>query len=615
MVLTHTVGITGVAVLSGTFNVPPDLSTDPVYGWSYTQEAGEPVVVRAFQSRLDDLLPGETRLAAEGTEVFYTLPGGSNRLSLPGLYVSAPHLISLDPYARAVGSGAAAAYTLTLTNPAPTSSLYTLAVAGLPADWVALPSSVNVPGGSSVAAVLTVHVPVEAAAAPYAFSVGVTTDLGGADQASGLLEVLGPLAALQITPAEQAAAAGEVVTFTLSLTNFEAVDRTYALTDTGLAEVDLPATLAVPASGAASLDFTAQAGAPGSNPFTVIAAAGISAAEDTAVVNAAGLSQVDVAIQPDPAPGGPGSQTAFSVTVTNLGTEAETFDLSVTVPNGWAYALTRSGAPVSAVTLLPAIFNSVELQLLVTPDVAAVPGDYPVSVFAESQPDPLDAADAPVSAGVGTATLQVGPRGVLAEILSGPAVLAPSGTGVWQIQVTNTGSVADTYDLSAFGFLGAYAQFSPGTVSLDPGQSQMIQMTASGFIYALARDYTFGVLAQSEADGAIHEPGDGLRHDQRGRGGFRCVAPGCPAGDRHALCRVYTGSDQPGKCFNSVSVLRISQPGCNDAFLFAGPADPSADDGLPGCGGQRSCRGDLPADRDSQRAGSPGQRLRHAHGR
>ena len=77
VVLTHTVGITDVTVLSDTFNIDPDIESDPLYLWDYTQTYADVVVTRTFQSRLDEMLPGETRLVAQGTEVAYVLPSGT----------------------------------------------------------------------------------------------------------------------------------------------------------------------------------------------------------------------------------------------------------------------------------------------------------------------------------------------------------------------------------------------------------------------------------------------------------------------------------------------------------------------------------------------------------
>lgn len=157
--LTHTVGLDGLAVLTDTFNVAPTFGAAPDYGWDYSQTGAEAVVTRTFDLQLNSLQPGESRLVAQGTEVAYSLPSGQNRLVLPPLYVSAPHIAALVPVSQTVGAGATAAYSLTLSNPAASSSVYALSVAGLPAGWATLPAEVTVPASGEVTVQLLVAVP------------------------------------------------------------------------------------------------------------------------------------------------------------------------------------------------------------------------------------------------------------------------------------------------------------------------------------------------------------------------------------------------------------------------------------------------------------------------
>jgi hypothetical protein len=99
--------------------------------------------------------------------------------------------------------------------------------------------------------------------------------------------------------------------------------------------------------------------------------------------------------------------------------------------------------------------------------------------------------------------LEVGNLGLTVSILSGPIQLEPDASGTWNVRVTNVGSTADIYELSAFGVLAPTAQFSPETVSLAPGQSQDVQLTAGPLETSLPQDHILGVLAQSQTDPAI----------------------------------------------------------------------------------------------------------------
>ncbi len=316
--------------------------------------------------------------------------------------------------------------------------------------------------------------------------------------------MLGQLLAISVDPPQQEAPTGTVLTYTLTISNYEGLQRTYDLTATGLADVSLPPTVSVAGGGVETLSFTAEAVTAGDNPFNVIASTSSAADEAFAIATGLGISQVGIAFDPAMKTGGPGMPTAFVVTVSNLGDLAETYDLTVDIPMGWSYSLLRTGAPITETTLLPAPFNSVELVLVVTPDTAASPGDYPVSVRAESQDAGTGrVVDELLSSGSGTGTLQVGVEGVQVAFLSGSESLSPVDSGSWTFQVTNTGSQADSYDLSAFGIIGETAQFNPGSISLAAGASQNVILTAGPLDFALAQDYLIGVLAESQSNPAI----------------------------------------------------------------------------------------------------------------
>ena len=432
------------------------------------------------------------------------MPGGQNHLTLPALFVSVPHIVALVPPTRTVYSGGTVYFDVVMSNPAATASQYTLATGGLPAGWSSLASVVNVPALSIVTATLSVTVPMGAAAASLPFIVDVSTDLGAADQAGGVLDVLGPALELSISPDQQSVPTGGVVSYTLTVTNLESAARTYDLSGSGLAPVGLPSQIVVGSNSSASTSFTAQAVGEGANPFTVTAAEenGGGAAQDTAAVIGEGFQQVGVAILPAAVASGPGVPTAFTVKVTNLGTTLETYDLSVSLPGGWDHSLTLLGNPVSSV-LVPPGAAGISLDLLVTPPNSQTPGDVDFSVSAQSQTLLRTAAAAPLSAASGEGTVEVGSLGVDVSLISGPAQLAPDGSGLWVFQITNTGQSADTYDLSAFGALAVFAQLSQSSLALGPGASLSINVTVDGFGHAAPGQHIIGLHAQSQTQGYI----------------------------------------------------------------------------------------------------------------
>lgn len=496
VVLTHTAAVTGVSVLSSTFNVPPTTAADPVYGWEYGHTAATPVVTRTFQSALSGLAPGEVRRVAEGTQVAYTQTSGSNRLALPPLYVTAARLASLEPAAQTRPAGSTAVYTLTLTNAAATPDNYTLVIGGPLAGWTSAPAEVLVPAHSSLAVPLTVTLPTTAVPATLPLLVDVSNGGGGSDQTAATLTLVDGVD-VALVPPLQTAAAGEPVSYTLTISNLENTAQTYALSAGGLAQVNLPPPVPVPAGEAVTVTVTAAGFNQGGQPFTVLATAGSGAAgRADGVVSVMAAADVELALAPNPVTAGPGSTAVMTLTVINAGSLPDSYDLSLALPPGWDYALLDNGQPVSAVTLPPGPFNRNDLTLLVTPDVAATMGDYDVVATAVSQSDP--AVTAQVSG-----TVQVGNRGVQISILSGPTTVDPQGTAVWEVQVTNTGQVADVFDLHVAGLFALVSTFPADSVALSPGESQTLFLTAVNMGTLLPGVADLVVAAQSQTDGQI----------------------------------------------------------------------------------------------------------------
>jgi uncharacterized membrane protein len=495
--LNHTAAVTGVTVLTDTFSAPPTTADDPLYGWDYTQTWAETSVSYNFQSLLTDLQPGEARMVASGTAVSYTLPSGQNYLELPPLYVSVPHIVSVAPAAQTVGAGSTAVYTLTLTNPAATPDTYTLEVGGLPATWLTYPDTVNLAAGETAEVLLQVAIPANTTPTETPFLVAVTNNSGGADQAGASLVVLDGVD-MAITPAEQTAETGAPAAYTLTLTNQENAARTYDLTATGLALVTLPPTVTVAALSSQALSITAVTPASGPHPFTIHAAADSgSAGSAGAVLNGLGDRAVTLSLAPTTVVAGRGTPAVYTATVTNLGSIDDLYTFALPLPAGWSYQLSANDVPVTELALPPALFNSADLLLTVTPALTATLGMQTLDLAVQSQSNPgVTAAD--------SATINVLSRGVQVSITPASTILDPTDTGVLQVQVTNTGTVADSYNLSVLGVIALSADFSTNPVSLAPGASTTVQLTADDLEFALPQTYPFLVTAVSQANAAIH---------------------------------------------------------------------------------------------------------------
>ena len=497
--ITHTVGITDVSVLAGTFSTPPDVQSHPDYGWDYTQSWADLVITRTFDLRVDNLQPGETRMVGQQTVADYTLPSGSNHLILPPLFVSAPHIVSLSPADATVAAGGTAQFDMVLLNPNLTNAdVFTLTLTGTPSVWADYPHTVNLAAGEQVTASLTITVPVGANPETLPVIMDVVKDSGGADQAIAQLTVFDGVD-VSITPDQLSAAAGEAITYTLTISNLESVQRVYDLSAAGLAMVNLPASVPVDAGNSTSVVFTASAYHSGPQPFTIRAGVPGGAADSAdAVLYVSGAPMAALSLAPDPAVTGPGSMAEMTLTLTNVGDLRGTFDLSVSVPSGWSYILQANGQPVSSLTLPAYLFNTADLELLVRPDVGAAPGGYPVSVSAL----PQGSSAAPV---ITTGTVQVQNRGVQVQIVSGPASLDPRLTGTWEVRVTNTGQTADTFDLQAAGILALAGQFSQNSVTLNPGQGQTVQLVSDNLDILLQQTYLVVVSVKSQTDSRISD--------------------------------------------------------------------------------------------------------------
>jgi uncharacterized membrane protein len=498
---TYTQGITGVTVLTNTASISLT-AAPPTYTWAYRQEWYQPVQTTTFDSLLTGMQPGEVRQVSAGTEVAYALPGGMNAITLPPLYVTAPGIVEITPERATAFPGTTAIYTLTLTNPATTAASYTLTTAGPVAAWTEAPSSVPVPANSTVTVPLTLTLPMGAEPDEFPVLLDVTTDSGGEDQVAATLTLLEGME-LSLNPATQSTVTGQPVTYTLAITNLTGDEQTYDITASGLPTVMLPPSVAVGAGETVTVSVTAVDSREGRFPLTILAESAQGSAEASATLVNEGRRGVTAALAPDPALGGPGATTPLTLTLSNEGSLEDTYDLTMDVPAGWTARLEANGDTVDAITLPPHLFNTADLRLLVTPAVGSAPGDYAVTATAVSRSD----AGVTTSA---TGTVQVTDRGVEVTLSPANQTIPANQSATWDVTVTNRGSVADTFDLTATGLAGMAGIFNQDSLSLTPGESQTVQLVASGLDFVLSTRYRLNVLATSQVEPAIQASDEGL---------------------------------------------------------------------------------------------------------
>ena len=489
--ISHEVGTEDLAVSD--FSVVPDVSNDPNYQWNYVQTVVSPTVTRTLDSVLTNLTPGETRMVASGTVVSYTLTSGQNQLVLPPLYVSVAKLIAIEPFSQTVAAGSTAMYSVTLTNPTDMATVYDLDLRGL-GDPVGLVDSVNVPANSSVEVVLTIDTTAEM---DGVFDFTVSADSGSyVDSANAQLIVFDALD-LSITPTPQSAAPGQTRSYSLTVTNNDNQQQTVQLSAVGLPDLTLPADVVVAANDSATVVVEAKGYVAGQLPFSVTGVNDHGATDGAdAVLDVTDGQDVSLVLNPDPMMGGPGMPSAVIVMVTNDGSAVTTYDLSVDVLPGWTAQLAQD-----EVMLSPFVLNSAEIQLTLTPPVGTVAASYPYSVTATAQTASRD-ADQPAST-TAVGTVDVGQRGIQIGITPPNRLMQPTDSATWNVTITNTGDIADTYWMTMTGIVALSGQFSQDSVTLNAGESTTIQLLADDFTFALPIEYTFAVAAISQADGNV----------------------------------------------------------------------------------------------------------------
>ncbi len=499
--VTHWTPLTGTSLLTDSIAPPPaavyEVATATTVEWALTLDVSAPAAALTLPVALSAMRPGEVRTVSDGALVQYSGPGGSGQVPLPALSVAAQHLIAITPATQTAHLGSPAVYSVTLSNPTSSALPMTLGVAGLSADWVQGLGSLTVPAGAEITQPLTITLPAGAALDDYPFAATVVTANGGEDQAGALLTALDILA-VTLTPESRLANHSAPVTYTVAVHNQEATTRTYALTLAGFASdlAQLPAAVTVGPHSVVSTVITLTANLPeGPHAFSVVAHHPELAVEaaDEALLVARGIRRVGVTLAPALGVVGPGGVLTYTLEVTNLGTLLDSYTLEVETPAGWTFSLIANGQPVDSLTLRPYIFNAATLLLRVTAPSDAAPGLYSLAATARSAFDPQVSATA-------TAGVELVTAGVQVRLTPAERTLSPTDTAVWQVTITNTGSLPDSYTLLAGGVAGASGAFSNNPVSLAPGASTQVDLTAGPFPFALPRSFPVEVKAVSLLD-------------------------------------------------------------------------------------------------------------------
>jgi uncharacterized membrane protein len=474
---------TGVEFVDGSFSIPPaevipgaDFDT-LIFDLTLTSTDRPESIT--WQSTVSGLQPGQSRSVTLGSTIDFAYQGTTGQITLPPTSVAAEQVLSLDPPSRTVRPGESATYTVTIANPAQASVTYDLAVLGVPGEWVGFDSQVTIAAGGSVDLALVLTSPPFTPPSEAGFVVVATTG-GVSGQVEGTLVLTGepvlpevdPQAhgvVLVVDPLQQTAGQGTAARYKARVTNTGSATDTFRLT----ADVVPPGltisfdtdTVTIPpgASNFREVEVTVVV-APGTAPlpyaFSILAASATEEGASDAAVAIVNVVSSGVAVDLVPDVGDPGS--TFELRVTNLGSQPDTFALSVAAPAALVAALQST-----MVTLMPGESRMVPIE--VDEIDFAFPGTLDLVGVATSTTSP-DVADADMSD-----IMIRGAMGVDARFDPDTFELPAPGDTSFLLLVDNLGNLEDVYKatiISTTGPLTATLRDLDGT----PAQSVQFRL-------------------------------------------------------------------------------------------------------------------------------------------
>ncbi len=362
----------------------------------------------AVSGTVSGIGPGETREISEGTHVDISVNNADDpatkahfSLLLPPVAVTAAHIVAVSPTTQVIPQSGSTEYSITLRNPSTTPETYGLDVVGLNGMELSLIESIEVPAGGAITTPLKVTASEHSKVGEVLFSVIARTDTGGIDYAEARLTIT---------------------------------------------DVETPP-VAVDSHG------------------------------------------VDIRIPEPLQVAGQGTAANYQARVTNLGDTAGIFTLSVSAPNGFSAVLSET-----EVELLPGLSNYREVTLTITPPNNASTGNRTFSVTATHQSD-SDTTD------TANATVTVVDLGVAVALAPG----TPGAQDAFELTVTNTGRVEETYDLSLGGPVALYAQLASEAITLAPGEFRTVAVTVAPLAEALPGELILAGIATARTNPAVQD--------------------------------------------------------------------------------------------------------------
>jgi uncharacterized repeat protein (TIGR01451 family) len=444
---------TGVALVAGSFNIPPtEIISGPDFDtlvWELALTADVDSQTITWQSTVSAMQPGESRPVTLGAAIEFHSQGTEGQLTLGPQNVFAEQVLALAPATQTKRPGESAVYTLTIENPSEFDVTYDLSTAGILQEWIDLDPSVFVAAGSSVDVLLRITSGPFDTLGDFSFIVTATTD-GVDGSVEGSLTLAGdPLLAadfgvakgvfVELIPTSATAGQGTSATYKVRVTNTGSATDQFVLFATGLPVgftilFDSGIFEVPPGAGnfrEFSCTITPPVGAtPGNISFEVFAAS----VTDVSITGAADglLTVLDLGVDVNitQTSGLPGS--VFDMVVTNTGQVADIFDLAVSAPSALVATL-----GTSSVNLAPGASQTVPITVGAID--FAFPGALPLVGTARSRTNSAvsDSDSADVTIG--------GQLGMTAAFEKNVIELPAPGPAPFVLLVENIGNLLDQY--------------------------------------------------------------------------------------------------------------------------------------------------------------------------
>jgi uncharacterized membrane protein len=350
-------------------------------------------------------------------------------------------------------------------------------------------------------------------------TLGATVDFtsqgtAGAETLAGTAVTGAPI--IGLTPASETAQPGGSANYDVRLTNPTDTSVTYyvyaqqttsgSVSGFNLNNNNPYITIGPDASVDVPLQVTSYSSAtPGDNAFTVTATSATygnganGSAQGDFIVAGQPLVQADpnsygvvATLTPAVASAGQGTFAQYVVQLTNTGSTDEQFVLAAQgLPTGVTADFGQLYDQQGEIDVPPGASNFRDVPVLVTVPAGAAPGAAPFTIIASAFDQ--------TSSATANATLNVLANGVQVSINPGSG--APGTT--FQMMVTNTGTVTDTYDLTLGGPAALVSSLGMSKVTLAPSASQMVPITTTAVSFADAGNLPLSAIATSETNAAV----------------------------------------------------------------------------------------------------------------